>query len=128
MDVNHDIVVIGSSAGGLPALLQLTESLPKNFPAAIFVISHVGANVSLLPDLLTSNGRNRAIHPRNGQRIEPGVIYVAPPDRHLLIGRNSILLSTGPKEHHTRPAIDPTFRSAALSHGVRVIGVLLSGR
>src|SRR5215831_665982 len=109
--MKRDIVVIGASAGGVTPLVALVESLPAHFPAAIFVVSHVGSNPSVLPEILTNRGQNRAIHPEDGSPIKHGVVYVAPPDRHLLLERDHIRLSVGPKEHHTRPAIDPTFRS-----------------
>ena len=68
-----------------------------------------------------------AEHPRDGNKIEPGRVYVAPPDFHLMVGKGVVRLSHGQKEHHNRPAIDPLFRSAAQVYGRRVVGVLLSG-
>ncbi len=126
--LRRDIVVIGASAGGVPALLKLASSLRADFPAAIFIVLHVGAHQSLLPNLIASHGLNPAMHAIDGQLIRSGQIYIAPPDRHMLIEPHQVRLSRGAKEHHSRPAIDPLFRSAALHFGSRVIGVILSGR
>jgi two-component system chemotaxis response regulator CheB len=64
---------------------------------------------------------------RDGDKIEVGHIYVAPPDHHMVLGFDSIRLNQGPKVHYTRPAADPLFISAAEAHGKRVMGVVLSG-
>jgi two-component system chemotaxis response regulator CheB len=78
-----------------------------------FVVMHTGPLPSVLPELLASKGKHPAIFPRNGMLIEAGHIYVAPPDHHMLLGFGGIRLTRGPKVHHTRPAADPTFISAA---------------
>jgi two-component system chemotaxis response regulator CheB len=80
-----------------------------------------------LPSILEWHGRLPAEHPRDGQEIKPGRVYVAPPDFHLLVGDGVVRLTQGPKEHYNRPAIDPLFISAAQVYGQRVVGVLLSG-
>ena len=124
----HDIIVVGASAGGVEALRQLVGSLPKDLPAAIFVVLHIAPNgYSVLPSILNRRSKLPAVHPKDGQPIEYGNIYVAPPDRHLLIKRGHIHLSHGPKENRHRPAIDPLFRTAARCYGRRVVGVVLSG-
>jgi two-component system chemotaxis response regulator CheB len=119
--------VIGGSAGALDALLSLVGALPADFSGAIFIVSHVGANRSQLPELLTNAGRLTAIHAQDGMAIRPGCICVAPPDRHMLVERDRVRLTRGPREHFTRPAIDPTFCSAARAYGASVIGIVLSG-
>ena len=121
------LVVVGASAGGVATLLELVESLPAGLAAPICVVQHVGANPSLLPELLSHRGRLPALHPCDCQPLEAGTIYVAPPDRHLLVEGRVLRLSSGPREHHTRPAINPLFRSAAAHWGDRVIGVVLTG-
>jgi two-component system, chemotaxis family, protein-glutamate methylesterase/glutaminase len=63
-----------------------------------------------------------------GQPLERGRIYLAPPDRHLLVGRDHVHVRRGPRENQARPAIDPLFRSAAVNGSSRVIGIVLSGR
>src|SRR5581483_7209360 len=81
------IVVIGASAGGVEALKHVVAPLPAGFNAPVFVVLHVPPyRSSALPDILTRVGSLKALHPEDGARIEPGVIYVAPPDQHLLIG------------------------------------------
>jgi two-component system chemotaxis response regulator CheB len=123
----HDLIVIGASAGGVQALRALAAGLPPTLPAAVCVVLHVGANRSALPEILSDAGPLPAAHARAGDRLAPGRILVAPPDHHLLVQDDRVTLSRGPREHHTRPAVDPLFRSAALSAGPRVVGVLLTG-
>src|SRR5207302_11002156 len=82
---------------------------------------------SKLAEMLDAAGPLRAAFPEDGDPILPDHIYVAPPDNHMLVRRDRISVVRGPKENFTRPAIDPTFRSAAISYGPRVIGVVLSG-
>jgi two-component system, chemotaxis family, protein-glutamate methylesterase/glutaminase len=124
----RDIIVIGASSGGVRILLEMAAALPAPIPASILLVQHIGTHRSILPELLIRNGRNPAMHARSGLAIEPGHIYVAPPDHHMLVVGNEIRLTREAKENHARPAIDPLFRSAAISMGSRVIGVVLSGR
>ena len=124
----RDIVVIGTSTGGVAALMTLVKALPADFPAPIFVVMHVPADSpSLLPQLLSSVSALPARHPQNGEVVEAGVIYVARPDHHLLLEDNRVLVTRGPKENRVRPSIDALFRSAAYTYGPRVIGVVLTG-
>ena len=123
----QSLVVIGASAGGIKALLDLVEGLPTDLEAAILVVVHIGSSRSVLPQILTRTGALKATAAEDGEPLHAGRIYVAPPDYHLLVQDGHIALSHGPKENHTRPAIDPLFRSAARSYGPRVIGVVLSG-
>ena len=124
----RDIVVIGGSAGGIEALSGLASRLPADFGGSVFVVIHVpqGAT-SVLPRIISRRGKLPAKHPRNGERIEKGQLYIAPPNFHLVLDRKKINLVRGPREHGVRPAVDPLFRSAALSFGDRVVGVVLSG-
>ena len=125
---NRDLVVIGASAGGIGALQQLCAALPSDLNAAVLVVVHTAASSSnLLPPVLRRAGCLNAITPDDGSTLEKGKIYVAPPDRHLVVEDHSLRLVHGPRENHNRPAIDPTFRSAALAYGPRVIGVVLTG-
>ena len=124
----RDIIVIGASSGGIEALRTIVSELPKDFPAAMFVVVHTGPDSpGILHQILTRAGNVEAIDPADGEQIVPGRIYVAPPDLHLLVEPGNVCLSRGPKENRFRPAIDPLFRSAARVYGPRVIGVILSG-
>jgi two-component system, chemotaxis family, protein-glutamate methylesterase/glutaminase len=123
----RDIVVVGASAGGVEALRTLVAGLPEDFPAALFVVLHVPPTSSVLPAILTRAGKLPAEHAHDGDSIEPGRIYVAPPDYHLLLEADVVRLERGPRENGHRPAIDPLFRTAAIRHGERVAGVILSG-
>jgi two-component system chemotaxis response regulator CheB len=122
-----NIVLIGASSGGVDALLKLAAALVPDFPAPICVVQHIGPHRNLLPQLLMQRGPNRAKFGEARETPVSGTIYVAPPDHHMLIEAGRIRIWWGPKEQHTRPAIDPLFRSAALSFGPRAIGVVLSG-
>lgn len=122
------LVVIGASAGGVFALMELSRGLPHSFHAPICIVQHVGPHPSMLPELLSHHGANPAVHAHPGQVLACGTLHVAPPDHHMLVDGLALQLIRGPKEKHARPAIDPLFRSAGLSWGARVIGVILSGQ
>ena len=123
---NHFIIVIGASAGGVEPLKKIVSDLPGDLPAAVFVVLHVG-QVSYLPAILARAATLKTSVAENGAPFKTGNIYVAPPGFHLLLHGDHMMLRRGPRENLSRPAIDPLFRSAALSYGSRVIGVLLSG-
>lgn len=124
----RDIVVIGASAGGVEALAKLVASFPADLPAAVFVVLHLPpGGAGLLAPILGRNSNLPTSFAENGEQIRKGHVYVAPPDRHLLIQRTKILLSTGPTHNRHRPGIDPLFESAANHLGSRVIGVVLTG-
>ncbi|MCC7645446.1 MULTISPECIES: chemotaxis protein CheB [unclassified Janthinobacterium] len=125
------LIVMGASVGGVSALSTIFAALPANLPAAILAVMHVGARNSVLPEIL---GKTSALPVRFAEEREPvraGRILLAPPDRHMLVanlaGQAMVELTRGPKENHTRPAIDPLFRTAAAAFGPKVVGVILSG-
>jgi two-component system, chemotaxis family, protein-glutamate methylesterase/glutaminase len=123
-----DVAVVGASAGGVEALLGLVSELPEDFPATIFVVLHVPpAGTSILPQILSRNGKLEAHHAVDGAATKPGRIYVAPPDCHLLIDPGGMRVTRGPRENGHRPAIDPLFRTAARAYESAVAGVVLSG-
>lgn len=124
----RNIVVIGASAGGIDALRTLFKALPSDTGASYFVVQHLSPHYgSELDRILQSVTAMSVSFADDQQRIMPDTVYLAGPDRHLLVENNRIRITRGPKESRSRPAIDPLFRSAALAFGPRVIGVVLSG-
>ena len=125
----RNIIVIGTSAGGLEALDALIGQLPAAFPAAIFIV-HQMATQDTDGALLHRLSRHRSFHSKlakHGEPYKPGRIYIAPPDNHLLISKNRLLVTKGARENRSRPGIDPLFRSAAVAHTSSVIGIILTG-
>ncbi len=125
--VTHDLIVIGASAGGVEAVSTIVAGLPRDLRAAVMVVLHLSRGRSVLPDILTRAGRLPAVHPSDGDRLQYGRIYVAPPDHHMTLERDVIRITHGPTENGVRPAIDPLFRSAARAFRGRVIGVVVTG-
>ena len=122
------VVGMAASAGGVEAIRQVVRALSADFPAAICVTLHIPATSrSLLAPILDRDSVLHAVAAADGMPLRAGVIYVAPPDRHLLVGRDAVRLGRGPKENGTRPAADPMFRSLAEAWGERAIVVVLSG-
>lgn len=124
----RNIIVIGASAGGFEVLKEIVSDFPADFDAAVFIVWHMSPDVrGILPHALSRVGKLPAANARDHESIKNGRIYVAPPDHHMILEKDTIRISRGPKENRFRPAIDPLFRSAAFSHKNRVIGVILSG-
>ncbi len=124
----RDVIAVGASAGGVEALRALVAGLPPDYPGALLVVLHIPRDSpSALPAILTRAGALPAAAARDGEQIEGGRVYVAPPNHHLLVLDGRVRLSHGPSENGHRPAIDPLFRSVARAYGVRAVGVVLSG-
>ncbi|MDO8064442.1 chemotaxis protein CheB [Janthinobacterium sp. SUN206] len=125
------LIVMGASVGGVEALSAIFSALPANMPAPVLVVAHVGRRSSVLPEILAKTSALPVRFAEEREPVRAGRILLAPPDRHMLVanlaGQATVGLSRGPKENHTRPAIDPLFRSAAAAFGPKVVGVILSG-
>ena len=124
----RDIIVIGASSGGIEALRTLVGDLSPDFTASILIVQHTSPqSPGVLASILDRAGALPASNASDKEPIQPGHIYVAPPDYHLIIEPGIMRISRGPKENRFRPAIDPLFRSAAQIYGPRAIGVILTG-
>ena len=126
--IARDIIVIGASAGGVEALIQIFACLPATLRAVVAAVIHRSTiyNTNLAKVL----GRNTTMplrEPEHEEVMRAGTIYLAPRDHHMVLTDKHIELNRGPKEHFTRPAVDPLFTSAAKHYGRRVVGMLLTG-
>lgn len=126
---HHDLIVIGTSWGGIEALKTLVAGLPQDLPATILIVMHVSPTVpSLLGTILARPGGLAVTEAKDGEPLAIAHAYVAKSDHHLLIEDGRLRLGRGPRENHSRPSVDVLFRSAAAAYGPRVIGVVLTGR
>lgn len=124
----HDVIVVGASAGGVETLSTLVSELPEDLPAAVFIVLHLApTSASALPQILARRTKLPVDQPPDGEPIRPGRVYVAAPDRHMLLAPGTVRMAAGPRENGHRPAVNTLFRTAAAVYGPRVIGVVLSG-
>jgi len=124
----RDVIVLGASAGGLEAVQRLLADLPGDLPAALFVVIHTTpSDPGLLARILNGISSMPVLAAAEEEPYLRSHVYIAPPDRHLLVGHDHIHVRRGPRENGARPAIDALFRSAAVSCTTRVIGVVLTG-
>ncbi|GAB3290305.1 chemotaxis protein CheB [Hymenobacter tenuis] len=123
------LIVIGTSAGGMPALTRLVAQLDASLPAAVLVVQHLSPDSTGEPlvNRLNFHTSMPCQLARHHVHIKAGHLYLAPPDRHLLIKDNHLLVTKGPRENNYRPAADALFRSAAVAYGPNAIGVVLTG-
>jgi len=123
-----DIVAIGSSAGGLRALSSVLSAFPADLPAAVLVVQHLDPRYpSHMAEILARRSPMRVVEAADGEKIEQGTVYMAPPDRHTLVERNLIRLTKTELVHFVRPSVDLLFESVAAACFGRVIGVILTG-
>jgi two-component system, chemotaxis family, protein-glutamate methylesterase/glutaminase len=124
-----EAIVVGASAGGVDALAILLEALPAQYKPAILVVVHIPADrPSLLAQLYRQRCRLPIREALDKERIEPGTVYFAPPDYHLLVEKEKTLaLSQEAPVAFSRPSIDVLFESAADAYGERLLGIVLTG-
>jgi two-component system chemotaxis response regulator CheB len=121
-------VAVGASAGGVEALTRLFRALPDKLPAPFFVVLHVSpAGTSVLPAILARATAAPVVSALDGMAVRPGTVYVAPPDRHLIVEGGRVRLTRAPRENGHRPSIDVTFRTVSECFGRAAVGVVLSG-
>jgi two-component system, chemotaxis family, protein-glutamate methylesterase/glutaminase len=125
---NRNIIVIGGSAGAVEGVLRLVRGIPPDLQATLFVVIHTSpSGKGELASLIDRAGHLGCSLAVDGEEYAPGKIYLAVPDHHLIVQNGRMRVVRGPRENRHRPAIDPLFKSAAVSHGPQVIGVILSG-
>jgi len=124
-----DVVAVAASAGGLKALSLVFSMLPPDFPAAVVVVQHLDPrHRSLMADILSRRTPLQVKQAAEGDRLRPGTVYIAPPDRHLLVNPDgSLSLSQSELVHFLRPSADLLFESVAASYKERSIAVVLTG-
>ncbi len=124
-----EAIVIGTSAGGIDALSRLLPALPADARLAVFVVVHLPpAQPSLLTEIFQPRCALRVQEAEDKQRVEPGTLYFAPPDYHLLLDAGpQLALSADPPVHFSRPSIDALFESAADVYGKALLGIVLTG-
>jgi two-component system, chemotaxis family, protein-glutamate methylesterase/glutaminase len=124
----RDVLVLGASAGGLQAVSGLLRRIPTDLPVVKLLVLHRSPyGPPTLAEVLARLSGHRIEEPANGAMITTDRVYLAPRDMHLTVKADRMRVSRDVKEHSTRPAVDPLFRSAAVAFGPRVIGILLSG-
>lgn len=121
------VVVVGTSLGGLSALKVLLSGLPKEFRPPIVIVQHRGKMSDSVPNVLRAQTPLPVSEPNDKEALEPGHVYVAPADYHLLVEPGNLALSTDAPVNYARPSVDVLFESAAEAYGRGVIGVVLTG-
>jgi two-component system chemotaxis response regulator CheB len=126
--LDERVVVAGASAGGLEPLVSLVRGLPVDFPAAVCIVLHTPPHSpGRIAQVLARSCRLPVGNAVDDEPLRPGHVYVAPPDRHLVLELGRVRLTHGPRENRQRPAVDALFRSAAFVYGARAVGIVLSG-
>jgi two-component system chemotaxis response regulator CheB len=126
---NFDIVAVASSAGGLAALTMLLASVPRDLPASLLVVQHLDPrHRSLMAEILARRTTLVVKQAESGEIVQPGTVYIAPPDKHLLANEDRTLSLTQTElVHFVRPSADLLFESVAAAYRDRAIAVVLTG-
>lgn len=126
---HRDIIAIAGSTGALDAVKRLCATLPADLPAAVFVVIHISPEShNLLAQILDGHCALPVRTAQDAEAVEPGCVYIAPADHHLMVVDGRVRLGDGPRENMARPSADPLFRSVGITYGSRAIGVVLTGR
>lgn len=129
MDKIRNLIVIGASAGGIPAINEVLQGFPEEMDAAVVVVLHVSqkSNSTNIANSFRRNSSLACSVATNEMPLRKGHLYVAPPEHQLMIKDHSLRLNRGPHENKYRPSIDVLFRSAAVNYGNRTVGIILTG-
>ena len=127
--MGYKAIVIGSSTGGFYALKKIITSLPEAFSLPILITQHISANSdNFMSKYLDGLSKLTVKEADEKENIQPGTVYIAPPNYHLLVEENfTISLSTSNKQNYARPSVDVLFETAALAYNASLIGVVLTG-
>jgi len=125
----YGIVAIAASAGGITALGRVLGGLPAGFPVPVMVVQHLDPrHKTIIAEVLGRRAKLPVVLARDGEQAEPGTIYVAPPNHHLLVEAEGVLvLSSSELVHFLRPSADLLFESVAGAYGPRAIACVLTG-
>ena len=125
----HRVIAIASSMGGIAALKTIVSQLPSDFPGAILIVQHLSPqHKSQLTQILARNTSLQVNQAQEGMKLDAGSIYVAPPNKHLIVNQDgTISLSDAPKEHYVRPSAEYTFKSLASSYKAKAVAIVLTG-
>lgn len=124
----YEIVAIGSSAGGIRAIEVLLGALSADLPVPVLIVQHLDPwHRSMMAEIMQRRSRMKVKEAEDGEHINPSVVYIAPPNRHMLVTDGRISLTSTAFVHFSRPSIDLMFESVAATYEDRSIGIILSG-
>jgi two-component system chemotaxis response regulator CheB len=122
-------IAIGASTGGPAAIVEVLQALPAPFPAPIFFVMHIGEPFgTAFADWLDGQTAHRVRYPVHGEAIPAqGIVFMAPPDRHMVVREGKVWLTDDPERHSCRPSVDVLFESLARAFGPEAVAALLTG-
>ena len=123
------VVAVGCSTGGPRALTEIIPLLPRDIPACLIIVQHMPAKFTAsLAERLDAISEIDVKEAANGDKIRPGIVYIAPGDYHILAGKNDVIyLNQDPPQHGVRPSVNVMIKSVAAIYGKRAVGVILTG-
>ena len=124
----YRIVTIGSSAGGIRALEIILSGLPSDLPVPVLIVQHLDPrHKSLMAEIMQRSSKMKVKEAEDGELIKPSTVYIAPPNKHMLVADGNISLTSTAFVHFSRPSIDLLFESVAATFGDEAIGIIISG-